>query len=64
MNSPSTSIRIASAFAAIVITVLVTASQFGLADHYGSDAASQLAALQAARVAQGASAAAAGEPRI
>jgi hypothetical protein len=52
MNSPSTSARLAAAFAAVVITVLLTASQFGLAEHYSGDPARYLAARQAPHMAQ------------
>ena len=63
MNSHRTATRIAGVLSSIVLTLAIVGSQFGLADHYTSDADAQVAMRQAVVVTQAASASTAQYPR-
>ena len=56
MNAHRPAQRLAALCAALVMSVLVIASQLGLAEHYVTAADAMLAARQAPHLAQGASA--------
>jgi hypothetical protein len=63
MSAPKNSVRIAALCASVAMTSLLVLSQFGLADHYNTEADAILAAQRAQQLAQQASETAAKLPR-